>query len=102
MSLKKEVVATMQMQLVYNSYSKNRSGDFSYILEEGWQPSYKFQKVNYTDQTHIPLVFYGSRFQTKNVKARKTAIDLVPTLCDIIGIPVPDRCRGQIMEELTN
>ncbi len=87
---------------VYNSFSKNRSGDFSYILEEGWQPGYKFQKVNYTDQTHIPLVFYGSRFQSKNVKARKTAIDLVPTLCDIIGIPVPDRCRGQIMEELTN
>ncbi len=87
---------------VYNSYNKNRSGDFSYILEEGWQPTYKFKKVNYTDQTHIPLVFYGGGIQPKKIKSRKTAIGLVPTLCDLIGIPVPDRCHGEIMEELTN
>lgn len=87
---------------VYNSFCKNRSGDFSYILEEGWQPIYKFKNVNYTDQTHIPLVFYGGKIQPREVKTRKSAIDLVPTLCDLIGIPVPDRCRGQIMEELAN
>jgi predicted AlkP superfamily pyrophosphatase or phosphodiesterase len=79
---------------LYRSYFKNRSGDILFLLKEGWQPAYKFQKVNYTDQTHIPLVFYGSSLSARTIKSKYSAIDLVPTLCDILRIPYPDKLLG--------
>lgn len=85
---------------LYKSYSKNRSGDIIYLLKEGWQPIYKFKKVNYTDQSHIPLVFYGASIKHQTVKDNYNAIDLVPTLSELLQIPVPDRCQGRIIDEL--
>jgi predicted AlkP superfamily pyrophosphatase or phosphodiesterase len=82
---------------LYNSYNKKRSGDFLYVLEEGWQPAYKYDKVNYTDQTHIPLVFYGSGIRKATIHENHQAIDLVPTLSDLMGIPRPDRCQGEVI-----
>lgn len=85
---------------LYNSYTKNRSGDFLFVLKEGWQPTYQFKKVNYTDQTHIPLVFYGAQIQPKKIKTKYKGTDLVPTLSELINIPVPDKCQGEIIENL--
>ncbi|MBN1986452.1 MAG: alkaline phosphatase family protein, partial [Prolixibacteraceae bacterium] len=86
---------------LYKSYSKGRSGDFLYGLKEGWQPVYKFQKVNYTDQSHIPLVFYGAQVEAMLIKEKYYAVDLVPTLSALLTIPVPDKCQGKIIKELT-
>jgi predicted AlkP superfamily pyrophosphatase or phosphodiesterase len=83
-----------------NSYNKKRSGDFVYELEEGWQPAYKYNKVNYTDQTHVPLVFYGSGVKHTIIPDRFEAIDLVPTLSELTGIPFPDRCEGSAIKNL--
>ena len=87
---------------LYKSYSKGRSGDFMYILKEGWQPGYKFKKVNYTDQSHIPLVFYGTRIRSMQIKEKYNAIDLAPTLSTLLNIPIPDKCQGKIIKELTD
>lgn len=89
----------MQARL-YKSYAKSRSGDFLFVLKEGWQPLYKFKKVNYTDQSHIPLVFYGANIQSKKIKGKYDGIDLVPTLSELLKIPNPDKCQGQIIKEL--
>jgi predicted AlkP superfamily pyrophosphatase or phosphodiesterase len=85
---------------LYKSYDKSRSGDFLFILKEGWQPIYKFKRVNYTDQSHIPLVFYGSQIQPQKINTKHNAIDLVPTLSELLEIPTPDKCQGNIIEEL--
>ncbi|NQU51103.1 MAG: alkaline phosphatase family protein, partial [Bacteroidetes bacterium] len=85
---------------LYKSYAKSRSGDFLFILKEGWQPTYKFKKVNYTDQSHIPLVFYSSQIQPQKIKRKYDGIDLVPTLAELLNIPTPDKCQGNIIEEL--
>jgi len=87
---------------LYSSYVKNRSGDFLFVLKEGWQPKYKYKNINYTDQSHIPLVFYGKGIKSQKIKTRYNAIDLVPTLSDLLGIPVPDKSQGIIIKELTN
>lgn len=87
---------------LYKSYVKNRSGDFLYLLKEGWQPSYKFKKVNYTDQSHIPLVFYGAGIQAQNISEKYNAIDLVPTLSDLIHIPRPDKSLGITIKPVVN
>jgi hypothetical protein len=85
---------------LYKSYAKNRSGDFLYTLKEGWQPFYKFKKVNYTDQSHIPLVFYGAGISQGKIVKKHNATDLVPTLSVLMQVPVPDKCQGEVIEEL--
>ncbi len=85
---------------LYKSYVKNRSGDFLYSLKEGWQPTYKYKHVNYTDQSHIPLVFYGAGIQAQRISKKYNAIDLAPTISELIQIPKPDRCQGEIIKEL--
>ena len=85
---------------LYKSYAKNRSGDFMFLLKEGWYPTYKFKKVNYTDQSHIPLVFYGYNVLPKIITEKHDAIDLVPTLSELMQIPVPDKCQGVLIKDL--
>ncbi len=88
------------LEPLYTSYYKNRSGDFLYSLKEGWQPTYKFKKVNYSDQSHIPLVFYGYNISHQIIKEKYSAVDLVPTLAELLHVPVPDKCQGQIIKEI--
>ncbi|MGC9356174.1 MAG: alkaline phosphatase family protein, partial [Mariniphaga sp.] len=88
------------LSLIYKSYAQNRSGDFLYLLKEGWQPSYKFREVNYTDQSHIPLIFYGGGIEPRFINKQYNAVDFVPTLANIIGIPVPDKCQGEVIQEI--
>jgi len=85
---------------LYKSYDKSRSGDFLFLLKEGWQPSYKFKQVNYTDQSHIPLVFYGAGIQAQKINTKYDGIDFAPTLSELMQIPIPDKCLGNIIEEL--
>ena len=88
------------LEPLYTTYYKNRSGDFMYLLKEGWQPYYKFKKVNYVDQSHIPLVFYGYNMRHQIIKEKYHAIDLVPTLSELLQVPVPDKCQGRIIQEV--
>lgn len=88
------------LSTLYKSYSKNRSGDFLFLLKEGWQPTYKFTKVNYTDQSHIPLVFYGAGIKPQIIRQKYNAIDLAPTLSDLLHIPQPDKSQGTAITEI--
>lgn len=85
---------------LYKSYAKNRSGDFCFVLKEGWQPVYKFKKVNYTDQSNIPLVFYGNNIKPKIISRHYQATDVVPTLSKLMNIPEPDKCQGNLIIEI--
>jgi len=96
--LERGITGNSAQTYLYHSYNKKRSGDFLYALREGWQPVYKYRNVNYTDQTHIPLVFYGNGISGKVIKDRYEAIDLVPTLADRLGISPPDRAIGKIIK----
>lgn len=87
---------------MYNTYFKNRSGDFLFTLKEGWQPTYKFKRTNFTDQSQIPLVFFGNGINAQTIKSKHNAVDLVPTLSEMINVPAPDKCQGVIINELVN
>jgi len=88
------------MEPLYKSYSRSRSGDFLFVLKEGWQPIYKFKKVNYTDQSHIPLVFYGNQIRPQRITGKYDGTDLVPTLSELLNIPIPDKCQGHMIVEI--
>ncbi|MFW6257562.1 MAG: alkaline phosphatase family protein [Prolixibacteraceae bacterium] len=83
------------LSILHKSYAKNRSGDFLYMLKEGWQPNYKFRKVNYTDQSHIPLVFYGAGIKPQIIREKYNAVDFAPTLSELLQIPQPDKSQGR-------
>ncbi len=85
---------------LFRSYTKNRSGDFLFMLKEGWQPAYKYKKINFTDHSHIPLVFFGRGIKPQIIKENYDAIDIVPTLSEIMQIPSPDKSQGKIIGNL--
>jgi arylsulfatase A-like enzyme len=39
-------------------------------------------------------VFYGAEIQPQNITEKYNAVDLVPTLSDLIQIPRPDKSLG--------
>ena len=82
---------------LYKTYMINRSGDIMYVLNEGWIPTYKYDRVNYTDQIHIPVVFYWARVKQTLINEPYEATDIAPTLSEILHIPVPDKSRGKII-----
>lgn len=98
--LERGIQANGLLEPLYKTYVRNRSGDCLFQLKEGWQPAFKFKKVNYTDQSHIPLVFYGANIRPGKINGRYNAIDLAPTLSEIIKIPHPDKSQGKIIVEL--
>lgn len=98
--LERGIQANGMLEPLYKTYVRSRSGDCHFMLKEGWQPMYKFKKVNYTDQSHIPLVFYGPGIRPGNINGKYDAIDVVPTLSEILKIPIPDKSQGRIINEL--
>ena len=85
---------------LYRTYMMSRSGDVLYMLNEGWQPTHRFRRLNYTDQIHIPLVFYGARINSGIITEPFEAIDLAPTLSEIMQIPMPDKSIGRAIPGL--
>ncbi len=90
------------LAILDKSYAKNRSGDFLYMLKEGWQPAYKFRKINYTDQSHIPLVFYGAGIKSQVIREKFNAVDFAPTLSELLQIPQPDKSQGRPITPVLN
>ncbi len=99
--IERGIQANGMLESMYKTYVKGRSGDCLFVLKEGWQPTYKFKKIIYTDQTHIPLVFYGTNIKSTAIYEKYDAIDLVPTLSLLLGIPNPDKSQGKVIEGIT-
>lgn len=98
--LERGIQANGMLEPLYKTFVRTRSGDILFVLKEGWQPAYKFKKVNYTDQSHIPLVFYGANIKPGKITGKYDAIDLVPTLSEVLKIPLPDKSQGKIIDEI--
>lgn len=89
-----------QLTTVSRSFNLKRSGDILYTLEDGWQPQYKFQRADYTDQSQIPMIWFGSAVKTMKNRTSVDAIDMVPTIFEILGFDPPYPCEGRILEEI--
>lgn len=87
---------------IENSYCVQRSGDIVLLLEEGWAPSYKNAQVDYSSENKIPLILYGGNVKTMFIDRQIDATDIVPTICQIVGILPPDDALGKPIMELVN
>lgn len=89
-----------QLSEIANSYNFKRSGDVLYQLEDGWQPVYKFQKTIYTDNANIPFIMYGNIIRSGKFRTKINGEDMIPTIMEILKMPVPNHCNGNILEEV--
>ena len=79
-------------QLMQNAFSRKRSGDVLFCLHPTWMPELRDVEdtyFRYSKRYRVPLYLWGN-----GVKAGKGAevcqmIDLLPTLCRIMGLPIP-------------
>jgi predicted AlkP superfamily pyrophosphatase or phosphodiesterase len=55
----------------------------------------------YFQDTHVPLIFAGPGVKPGVVKRRVAPRDIVPTLADYLGVPVPSGSVGSVLPEVT-
>jgi len=89
-----------QLAVIANSYNFKRSGDVLYQLEDGWQPVYKYQRTIYNDNSNIPFIMLGNAVKHMQIRSKITGEDMVPTILEILHIPIPDHCAGSILQEV--
>ncbi|ELR70254.1 Alkaline phosphatase [Fulvivirga imtechensis AK7] len=90
--------------LLARGYNQKRSGDVLYSLEPAWLDSKRSTGTThgsaFTYDTHVPLLWYGANI-TPGVSVSYTEItDIVPTLCLMLEIKLPNGVTGQPIEEL--
>jgi hypothetical protein len=85
-----------------NNYHIKRSGDVLIKYEDGWQPKDKYNPVDYTDNSQVPLVWYGAGIKKGTTIRRTDATDVVPTIAAFLGIAPPGSVTGKVIEELIN
>jgi len=86
----KEVGAYENTLVVFTSDHGEQLGDH-------WQ----FSKFGYFDQSfHIPLIFRDPRAGAERTRGRQVDaftenVDIMPTILDCLGVPVPEQCDGE-------
>lgn len=91
-----------QLAVIANSYNFKRSGDVLYQLEDGWQPVYKYQRTIYNDNSNIPFIMHGGAVKRMQIRSKIMGEDMVPTILEILHMPIPDHCAGTILEDILN
>lgn len=83
--------------LFQNSFSQKRSGDILYGLQPTWVPELKDLEdsyARYSKRNKVPLFLYGAGIHTPE-RQECYMTDVLPTLCDVLGISVPYTARGK-------
>lgn len=83
-----------------NNFHIKRSGDVLIKYEDGWMPKDKFKPDDYTENSQVPLVWYGCGIQKGTTLRRTSATDIVPTVAAFLGITPPNSVTGKVIEEL--
>ena len=89
-----------QLAMISNSFNFKRSGDVLYMLEDGWQPKYKYKRTIYNDHTRIPMIWFGDGISNKRILGKVEAVDMVPTIFEILGFDPPAHSHGRVIIEL--
>lgn len=92
--------STSLLTTISKSYNQKRSGDVLFMLEDGWQPQFKFRQINYTDNTHIPMVWMGAGIKSGRMREPVDAVDMVPTIFDLLDYDIPAHCEGRVISEI--
>ncbi|HRR15418.1 MAG TPA: alkaline phosphatase family protein [Bacteroidales bacterium] len=87
-----------------NNYIPQRSGDVLIVLSPGWversDNRVTDHNSHYDYDTHVPLIWYGWTVNRATVTRKVNMTDIAPTLSVMCGIPLPNACTGEPINEL--
>jgi predicted AlkP superfamily pyrophosphatase or phosphodiesterase len=90
--------------MVIRGYHPKRSGDVAFILEPNWivysKPVGTTHGSPYTNDTHVPVLFYGKGVKPGRSVQYHSITDIAPTLSIMLKIKFPNGCTGQPIGEL--
>ncbi len=92
---------------VQKGWNMQRSGDVTLIMEPGWLSS-RYEHKGGTSHgspwaydTHVPLLFFGLGINSGSSSLKKTWVeDIVPTICNLIGVQAPMGSSGTTISEV--
>lgn len=78
-----------------HSYNYRRSGDVFYSLEQGWRPVFKYKRKQYTENSIVPLIFYGAGVKNGRYSESVTIRSVVPTICSYANLAFPENATAK-------
>jgi len=96
------------MSKAKNSYNQKRSGDIFINLSPGWAMKPEKNRRNslsartsaYTENTHVPLIWYGWKIPQKNIFRATTPADIATTISFFLNINSSSMNTGEPIEEI--
>lgn len=88
---------------IQDGYYPTRSGDVIIVFEPGWMDYGKTGTTHgsgYTEDTHIPLLFFGAGIPSGESYRPSRIRDIAPTVAAIIKAPLPNACTGEPLREI--
>jgi len=88
-------------ELVQNGFHQKHSGDVVFVLEPAvisYPEKGSTHGSSFSYDTHVPLLFYGTRIKKGNTLKKTEVIDIAPTISSLLGISFPNGCTGKPLE----
>ncbi len=88
---------------ISKGFNLKRSGDVCYTLNPSviaYSKTGSTHGSGYQYDTHVPLLFYGSRIKEGTTIKRTTVSDIAPTIATLLEITLPNETTGTILKEL--
>lgn len=85
-------------RLIQNSFSHKRSGDILFAIHPTWTLDAREVEndyLRYSKRYRVPLFVYGNGVKAGVTGGVCQMVDLLPSVCRIIGIPVPYTSSGR-------
>lgn len=89
-------------QLVFNGFHRERGGDVFLVTRPGWSFGAGPEADHgspWVPDTHVPLILRGPGVTPGVFHRRASALDLAPTLSQLLGIGYPSACQGRPLHE---
>ncbi|MCA6364686.1 MAG: alkaline phosphatase family protein [Bacteroidetes bacterium] len=90
--------------LIQNGWHPKRSGDVCYIPAPGWLAGWGKTGTSHGSpwsyDTHVPLLWWGWKIKPGQSDAHVNIVDIAPTVCQLIGIQMPNGTAGKPLEGL--
>jgi hypothetical protein len=85
-----------------NGFNATRSGSVLIILEPYWilAATGAYHGTPYGYDTHVPMLFLGSRIKAGRYDINVAPNDIAPTLASILDIETPSGSAGRVLTEM--
>ncbi|MBP9160475.1 MAG: alkaline phosphatase family protein [Flavobacteriales bacterium] len=106
-SLREIGTADPVMQAALRGWMEGRSGDILFALKPGYMIWRNEEPEKGTEHgtawnydTHVPVIFMGQGIRHNEVLRSTTITDIVPTICALLGMALPNAANGSIVPEV--